>query len=199
MATVNLEKVSKVYPNGLPAVSDLDLDVAEGELMVLVGPSGSGKTTALRMVAGLEDITSGTLRMGGKVVNDLPPKDRNVAMVFQNYALYPHMTVAQNIGFAPEAEKVPQGRDQRQGPRGRPAAGPHRVPELKAGTAVRWPAPARRHGTRHRARALGVLDGRAALQPRRQVARADARRDLPHPETRRAWRRFMSPTTRPRP
>ena len=93
MATVSLEQVSKIYPNGLPAVSDLDLDVAEGELMVLVGPSGSGKTTALRMVAGLEDITSGTLRMGGKMVNDLPPKDRNVAMVFQNYALYPHMNV----------------------------------------------------------------------------------------------------------
>jgi multiple sugar transport system ATP-binding protein len=108
MATVNLEKVSKVYPNGLPAVSELDLDVAEGELMVLVGPSGSGKTTALRMVAGLEDITSGTLRMGGKAVNDLPPKDRNVAMVFQNYALYPHMTVAQNIGFALKLRKFPK-------------------------------------------------------------------------------------------
>ncbi len=108
MATVNLEKVSKVYPNGAPAVSDLDLDVAEGELMVLVGPSGSGKTTALRMVAGLEDITSGTLRMGGKAVNDLPPKDRNVAMVFQNYALYPHMTVAQNIGFALRLRKFPK-------------------------------------------------------------------------------------------
>ena len=108
MATVNLEKVSKVYPNGLPAVSDLDLDVAEGELMVLVGPSGSGQTTALRMVAGLEDITSGTLRMGGKTVNDLPPKDRNVAMVFQNYALYPHMTVAQNIGFALKLRKFPK-------------------------------------------------------------------------------------------
>jgi multiple sugar transport system ATP-binding protein len=105
---VNLEKVSKVYPNGLPAVSELDLDVAEGELMVLVGPSGSGKTTALRMVAGLEDITSGTLRMGGKAVNDLPPKDRNVAMVFQNYALYPHMTVAQNIGFALKLRKFPK-------------------------------------------------------------------------------------------
>jgi multiple sugar transport system ATP-binding protein len=105
---VNLEKVSKVYPNGLPAVSDLDLDVAEGELMVLVGPSGSGKTTALRMVAGLEEITSGTLRMGGKAVNDLPPKDRNVAMVFQNYALYPHMTVAQNIGFALKLRKFPK-------------------------------------------------------------------------------------------
>jgi multiple sugar transport system ATP-binding protein len=108
MATVSLEQVSKVYPNGLPAVSDLDLDVAEGELMVLVGPSGSGKTTALRMVAGLEDITSGTLRMGGKMVNDLPPKDRNVAMVFQNYALYPHMTVAQNIGFALKLRKFPK-------------------------------------------------------------------------------------------
>ena len=108
MATVSLEKVSKVYPNGLQAVSDLDLDVAEGELMVLVGPSGSGKTTALRMVAGLEDISSGTLRMDERVVNDLPPRDRNVAMVFQNYALYPHMTVAQNIGFALRLRKLPK-------------------------------------------------------------------------------------------
>ena len=108
MATVNLEKVTKIYPNGKPAVLDLDLDVAEGELMVLVGPSGSGKTTALRMVAGLEDITLGTLRMGGKVVNDLAPKDRNVAMVFQSYALYPHMTVAENIGFSLKLRKVPK-------------------------------------------------------------------------------------------
>ncbi len=106
MATVNLEKMTKVYPNGKPAVLDLDLDVAEGELMVLVGPSGSGKTTALRMVAGLEDITSGTLRMDGRVVNDLAPKDRNVAMVFQSYALYPHMTVAENIGFSLRLRKV---------------------------------------------------------------------------------------------
>ncbi|HET9059844.1 MAG TPA: sn-glycerol-3-phosphate ABC transporter ATP-binding protein UgpC [Acidimicrobiales bacterium] len=106
MATVKLEKVSKVYPNGLPAVSDLDLDVAEGELMVLVGPSGSGKTTALRMVAGLEEITSGTLSMGGRVVNDLAPKDRNVAMVFQSYALYPHMTVGENIGFSLKLRKI---------------------------------------------------------------------------------------------
>ena len=112
MATVNLEKVTKVYPNGKPAVLDLDLDVAEGELMVLVGPSGSGKTTALRMVAGLEDITSGTLRMGGKVVNDLAPKDRNVAMVFQSYALYPHMTVAENIGFSLKLRKVPKAQVQ---------------------------------------------------------------------------------------
>jgi multiple sugar transport system ATP-binding protein len=108
MATVNLDKVSKVYPNGFTAVHDLDLDVAEGELMVLVGPSGSGKSTALRMVAGLEEITSGTLTMGGKVVNDLPPKDRNVAMVFQSYALYPHMTVGENIGFSLKLRKVPK-------------------------------------------------------------------------------------------
>ncbi len=108
MAEVVLEKVSKVYPNGLPAVSNLDLDVAEGELMVLVGPSGSGKSTALRMVAGLEDITSGTLKMGGRVVNDLAPKDRNVAMVFQSYALYPHMTVGENIGFSLKLRKVPK-------------------------------------------------------------------------------------------
>ena len=108
MATVSLEKVSKSYPNGTPAVSDLDLEVTEGELMVMVGPSGSGKTTALRMVAGLEDITSGTLRLGGQVVNDLSPKDRNVAMVFQSYALYPHMTVAENIGFALRLRKMPK-------------------------------------------------------------------------------------------
>ncbi|MGO9334322.1 MAG: ABC transporter ATP-binding protein [Acidimicrobiales bacterium] len=89
-------------------MSDLDLQVAEGELMVLVGPSGFGKTTALRMVAGLEDITSGTLRMDERVVNDPPPRDRNVAMVFQNCALYPHMTVAQNIGFALRLRKLPK-------------------------------------------------------------------------------------------
>lgn len=108
MATVSLDKICKVYPNGLAAVSDLDLDVAEGELMVMVGPSGSGKSTALRMVAGLEDITSGTLRMDDRVVNDLPPKDRNVAMVFQNYALYPNMTVRGNIGFALRLRKLPK-------------------------------------------------------------------------------------------
>jgi multiple sugar transport system ATP-binding protein len=100
MATVTLEQLTKIYPNGHVGVRDLDLDIADGEFLVLVGPSGCGKSTALRMVAGLEDITSGVLRIGDTQVNDLPPKDRDVAMVFQNYALYPHMTVAQNIGFA---------------------------------------------------------------------------------------------------
>jgi multiple sugar transport system ATP-binding protein len=108
MAPITLEKVTKVYPNGFKAVDDLNLDVADGEFMVLVGPSGCGKTTALRMVAGLEDITDGTLSISGRVVNDVSPKDRDIAMVFQNYALYPHMTVAENIGFALKLRKVPK-------------------------------------------------------------------------------------------
>jgi multiple sugar transport system ATP-binding protein len=103
-----MEKVNKVYENGFHAVKDMSLDIAEGEFMVLVGPSGCGKTTALRMVAGLEDITTGILRIGGKEVNDETPKERDIAMVFQNYALYPHMTVAQNIGFALKLRKLPK-------------------------------------------------------------------------------------------
>jgi multiple sugar transport system ATP-binding protein len=108
VSDVKLEKVNKVYENGFHAVHDLSLDIADGEFMVLVGPSGCGKTTALRMVAGLEDITAGILRIGGKEVNDESPKERDIAMVFQNYALYPHMTVAQNIGFALKLRKLPK-------------------------------------------------------------------------------------------
>jgi multiple sugar transport system ATP-binding protein len=108
MATVDMEQVNKVYENGFHAVKDLNLEVGDGEFMVLVGPSGCGKTTALRMVAGLEDITSGTLKIGGKVVNDETPKERDIAMVFQNYALYPHMTVRENIGFALKLRKMPK-------------------------------------------------------------------------------------------
>src|ERR1700749_3728559 len=103
-----MDKVNKVYENGFHAVKDMSLNIAEGEFMVLVGPSGCGKTTALRMVAGLEDITSGILRIGGKEANDETPKQRDIAMVFQNYALYPHMTVAQNIGFALKLRKLPK-------------------------------------------------------------------------------------------
>ena len=103
-----MEKVNKVYENGFHAVKDMDLNIGDGEFMVLVGPSGCGKTTALRMVAGLEDITSGILRIGGKEVNDETPKERDIAMVFQNYALYPHMTVRDNIGFALKLRKLPK-------------------------------------------------------------------------------------------
>jgi len=99
MAELVLTDVDKVYDNGFHAVKDLSLDVEDGEFLVLVGPSGCGKTTALRMVAGLEDITDGTVTIGDRVVNDVSPRDRNIAMVFQSYALYPHMTVGENIGF----------------------------------------------------------------------------------------------------
>jgi len=105
---VSLDKVNKVYENGFHAVNDFSLDIGDGEFMVLVGPSGSGKTTVLRMVAGLEDITSGILRIGGKEVNDETPKERDIAMVFQNYALYPHMTVRDNIGFALKLRHMPK-------------------------------------------------------------------------------------------
>jgi multiple sugar transport system ATP-binding protein len=107
MAEIALEHITKRYGDGYEAVKDLNLDVADGEFMILVGPSGCGKSTALRMVAGLEDITDGELKIGGKVVNDRAPKDRDIAMVFQNYALYPHMTVRQNMGFALKLAKVP--------------------------------------------------------------------------------------------
>jgi multiple sugar transport system ATP-binding protein len=108
VAPVSMEKVNKVYENGFHAVKDMNLSINDGEFMVLVGPSGCGKTTALRMVAGLEDITSGILRIGGKEVNDETPKERDIAMVFQNYALYPHMTVRDNIGFALKLRKTPK-------------------------------------------------------------------------------------------
>jgi multiple sugar transport system ATP-binding protein len=100
MASIALSGVSKVFPDGTTAVDELDLDVADGGFTVLVGPSGSGKSTALRMVAGLEDATAGTIRIGERVVNDVAPKDRDIAMVFQSYALYPHMSVHDNLGFA---------------------------------------------------------------------------------------------------
>ncbi len=99
MAGVVLERVSRVYPGGVKAVNDVSLEVADQELVVLVGPSGCGKSTTLRLIAGLEELTSGTIRIGGRVVNDMAPKDRDIAMVFQNYALYPHMSVYKNMAF----------------------------------------------------------------------------------------------------
>ena len=108
MAAISLEHVAKTYPNGVEAIPDLSLEIGDGEFMVLVGPSGCGKTTALRMVAGLERITKGTVKIGGRVVNDVSPKNRDIAMVFQNYALYPHMTVEDNIGFSLKLRKLPR-------------------------------------------------------------------------------------------
>jgi len=108
MADIVLDQVSKVYSGGVSGVDDLSLEIGDGEFMVLVGPSGCGKSTALRSIAGLEEITSGTISIGGRVVNDLPPKDRDIAMVFQNYALYPHMTVEQNLAFGLQQRKTPR-------------------------------------------------------------------------------------------
>jgi multiple sugar transport system ATP-binding protein len=108
MAEITFDNVSKTYGDGFRAVSDLNLDVQDGEFVVFVGPSGCGKTTALRMIAGLEEVSEGDIRIGDRVVNNLPPGKRDVAMVFQNYALYPHMTVAENIGFALKLRKVPK-------------------------------------------------------------------------------------------
>jgi len=108
VAEITLENLTKVYPDGTEAVTGLDLAVGDGEFVVFVGPSGCGKTTALRMIAGLEAITSGTVKIDGHVVNDLPPKDRDIAMVFQNYALYPHMNAGANMGFALKMRGVPK-------------------------------------------------------------------------------------------
>src|SRR5947209_2694898 len=109
MARIALDQVEKVYSGGgVKVLDDLNLEVREGEFMVLVGPSGCGKSTALRSIAGLEEITGGTISIGERIVNDLPPKDREIAMVFQNYALYPHMTVADNLAFGLKLRHTPK-------------------------------------------------------------------------------------------
>jgi multiple sugar transport system ATP-binding protein len=108
MATVELDNLNKVYENGFHAVQDLSIDVDDGEFLVMVGPSGCGKSTALRMVAGLEDISTGELRIGGRRVNDVDPQGRDIAMVFQSYALYPHMSVADNMAYGLKLRRMPK-------------------------------------------------------------------------------------------
>ena len=108
MASLSLEGIQKVYSNGFQAVKDFNLEIADKEFIIFVGPSGCGKSTTLRMIAGLEDISGGTLKIDGKVMNDVEPKDRDIAMVFQNYALYPHMTVYDNMAFGLKLRKVPK-------------------------------------------------------------------------------------------
>ena len=109
MAGITLDGVTKRYPDGYEAVSDMSLEIQDGEFVILVGPSGCGKSTALRMIAGLEDISDGELRIGDEVVNEKAPKDRDIAMVFQNYALYPHMSVRDNMGFALKLRGLDKG------------------------------------------------------------------------------------------
>ncbi len=113
MAAVVVDHLRKVYPNGFVAVADATFEVADGEFLVLVGPSGCGKSTVLRMIAGIESITAGTVSIGGRIVNDVAPRERDIAMVFQNYALYPHMTVAENLGFALKMRGTPRAEIER--------------------------------------------------------------------------------------
>ena len=108
MASLSLKNIEKVYPNGFKAVQDFNLEIADKEFIIFVGPSGCGKSTTLRMIAGLEDISGGTLEIDGKVMNDVEPKDRDIAMVFQNYALYPHMSVYDNMAFGLKLRKRPK-------------------------------------------------------------------------------------------
>ncbi|MBO5069167.1 MAG: ATP-binding cassette domain-containing protein, partial [Roseburia sp.] len=108
MSSLSMRNICKVYPNGFEAVKDFNLEVDDQEFIIFVGPSGCGKTTTLRMIAGLEEISSGELYIDGKLMNDVEPKDRDIAMVFQNYALYPHMTVYDNMAFGLKLRKVPK-------------------------------------------------------------------------------------------
>ncbi|MFL5833166.1 MAG: ABC transporter ATP-binding protein, partial [Solirubrobacterales bacterium] len=108
MSEIVLEGVTKTFADGFEAVKDMDLDIQDGEFMILVGPSGCGKSTALRMIAGLEDISRGEVKIGGETVNDRSPKDRDIAMVFQNYALYPHMSVRENLGYGLKVRRAPK-------------------------------------------------------------------------------------------
>lgn len=158
MASIAFVGVNKIYPDGTQAVFDLSLEVDDREFVVLVGPSGCGKSTALRMVAGLEEITSGELLIGDRIVNDLSPKDRDIAMVFQSYALYPHMSVADNMGFALKLAKVERSEIDRRVRNAAELLGLtdylHRKPRSLWG-----PAPARRDGAGDRSEPTGVPDG----------------------------------------
>ena len=146
MADVVISSVEKVYPDGTCAVRDLNMSVDDGELVVLVGPSGCGKTTVLRMVAGLEEISAGTISIGERVVNNLVPKERDTAMVFQSYALYPHMTVFENIAFPLKLMGVRKAVREEKVRRVAKTLGLEKHLCAEAPTALRRPAAARRHG-----------------------------------------------------
>ena len=176
MATVSLKKLTKRY-GSTAVVHGIDLEVADREFIALVGPSGCGKSTTLRMIAGLEEISDGVIEIGGRMVNDLPPRSRNISMVFQSYALYPHMTVRENMGFSLKIAGAPKEEMERRVAEASAILGLDQLLERRPVAAFRRPAPARRHGPRHRARPRRLPVRRAALQPRRQAAHADAHRD----------------------
>ncbi len=176
MAQVHLRGVKKNYDK-LEVIHGIDMEIADGEFIVIVGPSGCGKSTLLRMVAGLERITGGQIAIGDRVVNELEPKDRDIAMVFQNYALYPHFSVYENMAYGLKIREPLQGRDRPARAEGRQDPRTGSAAAASAAPALGWPAPASRDGPRHCPRAGRVPVRRAAQQPRRQAARADAAGD----------------------
>ena len=193
MAEIVLDHVTKSYAGGAAAVKDLSITIADGEFIILVGPSGCGKSTTLNMIAGLEDITSGELRIGGDRVNEKAPKDRDIAMVFQSYALYPHMTVRQNIAFPLTLAKMSKADIATKVEETAKILDLTELLDRKPGSALRWAAPAGGDGARNRAQPQGIPDGRAAEQPRRQAARADAGGDRPAAEPARHHHRLRHP------
>ena len=182
MAAVTFDEVGKVYADGTRAVSSMSLEIRDGEFMVLVGPSGCGKTTALRMVAGLESISEGAVRIGDRIVNNLPARDRDIAMVFQSYALYPHLTVYDNIAFSLRLRKMSKDEIDR---RVREAADVLGLTEFLERKPRALSGGQRQRVAMGRAivrAAAGLPDGRAALEPRREAARAHARGDRRPPD-----------------
>ncbi len=179
MPPIRIQGLTKSYKDGPLAVDHVDLEIPDGEFMVLVGPSGCGKSTMLRMLAGIVEATSGTIHIGDRDVTRLDPRKRDIAMVFQSYALYPHLTVRDNLGFGLKLRGAPKAEIARRVERGRAHPRARRAARPQARRALGRPAPARRDGPRDRARAARVPDGRAALQPRREAARLDARAAQP--------------------
>ena len=175
MASVEFLNVEKSYGDQL-IVRGVSLSVTPGEFLVLVGPSGCGKSTCLRMIAGLEEISAGEIRIGGRRVNELPPRDRDIGMVFQSYALYPHMTVRENLGFGLKLGKMPRGGDRGARPGSSEDAGSGAAPAPASAGALRGAATTGRDRPCHRAAAAGVSVRRAAVEPRRCAPRTDTRR-----------------------
>ena len=200
MASITFDGITKRYPDGTLAVDDLDLDIRDGEFLVLVGPSGCGKTTALRMAAGLEEISGGRLLIGDRVVNDVRPgRARHRDGLPELRALPAHDGAGEHRLPAACRRHVEGGDRRTRVDAGRGVARAHRVPAPQAEGALRRPAAAGRHGPGDRPQAAGVPDGRAAVQPRRQAARPDARRDPRRCSASTGRRRSTSPTTRSRP
>jgi multiple sugar transport system ATP-binding protein len=179
MASVRFENVQKVFSDGTRAVRDFSLEVADGEFAVLVGPSGCGKTTLLRLVAGLEDLTDGDILIGERIVNDVDARGRDVAMVFQNYALYPHYNVYGNIAFGLRVRGVPRSQVRQ---RVESIARVLGLQDLLERKPRQLSGGQRQRVAMGRAivRAAGFPHGRAAFEPRREASRADARPHLPH-------------------